>query len=289
MTTPVLRREPAREPKASCHQHWNSVAAHWKHWGPPLRPSPEDTAVMREAVLAWCHRSGRAAPRVLLLGVTPEIATMSWPTGTRLLAVDRSAEMIEIVWPGDVPGQREAMLGEWLAMPFANGQFDVVIGDGCFIHMAYPTGWRSLGKLLRRVLKDDGLLVLRFFVQGPVAESVEEVYADLRRGAIGSFHVFKWRLAVALQKSTDTGVCLHDIWENWEASRINPPELARQTGWIRESIETIRLYREKRVNHSFPTLDEAIATLQPSFRPDAIHRPGYELGIRCPIVVLRPS
>jgi hypothetical protein len=43
------------------------------------------------------------------------------------------------------------------------------------------------------------------------------------------------------------------------------------------------------VNHSFPTLDEAIATLQPLFRPETIHRPGYELGIRCPIVVLRPT
>ena len=274
--------------ETSCHGHWNSVAAHWKHWGPPLRPSPEDIAAMHGAVADWCIRSARNDPRVLLLGVTPEIATMPWPDGTRLWAVDRSAEMIELVWPGDLPGRREALFGEWLEMPFADAEFDIVIGDGCFIHMAYPVGWRSLAARLRRLLRDDGLMALRFFVQGAAKESVAEVYADLQRGAIGSFHAFKWRLAMALQESSDAGVCLHDIWLNWESSGLNAPELAHQTGWTRESIESIHLYREKRVNHSFPTLDEAIATLGPSFCPTAIHHPGYELGARCPIVGLRP-
>jgi SAM-dependent methyltransferase len=244
---------------------------------------------MRRAVLDWCRRSQRGDPRVLLLGVTPEIASMPWPEHTQLQAIDRSGEMIELVWPGDFPGRREARLGEWLQLPFADHEFDIIIGDGCFIHMDYPHGWRSLGKSLRRVLKDDGLLILRFFVQEGTRESIEDVYADLRRGAIGSFHAFKWRLAMAMQATSADGVCLHDIWENWISSGVSVPALSAQCGWAPESIQTIALYREKRVNHSFPTLDEAIATLQPSFRRDTVHHPGYELGGRCPIVTFRPA
>ena len=62
-------------------------ARHWNLLGPPLRPSRDDVAIL-EGVVQSLH----TAPRVLLLGVTPELATLAWPAGTELVAVDRVRE-----------------------------------------------------------------------------------------------------------------------------------------------------------------------------------------------------
>ena len=77
---------------------WAKVARNWKLLGPPLRPSQEDVRFSEEAVGAW--RGQGAPPRVLLLGVTPELYALPWREGTDFLAVDRTMEAIEAVWPG---------------------------------------------------------------------------------------------------------------------------------------------------------------------------------------------
>lgn len=283
---PLIER---MDPRGNCQEHWDSVAHQWKHWKPPLRPCAADIEMLRQSVWNGFSAERRNKLNVLLLGVTPEIAEMAWPEGTRLQAVDRSAEMIEVVWPGNVPGRREARQGQWLSLPFADRQFDVVVGDGCFIHMDYPHGWTALSRSLRRVIRDDGLMLMRFFVQGPDRETPEEVYLDLKRGDVESFHVFKWRLAMALQQSSAEGVRVHDVWQHWDRAAISMPELARQTGWPPESIRTITLYRDKQVTHTFPTLAEALDAVKPFFAVQLVQQPAYELGERCPIVTFRPA
>jgi hypothetical protein len=51
-----------------------------------------------EAVGTW--RGQGAPPRVLLLGVTPELMGCHGGRGQTFLAVDRTMEAIEAVWPG---------------------------------------------------------------------------------------------------------------------------------------------------------------------------------------------
>ena len=236
------------------------------------------------------HASQRSGGlKVLLLGVTPEIASMSWPAGTQLHAIERSAEMIAVVWPGDIPSRRQAVQGEWLELPFEAHEFDLIIGDGCFISMSYPDGYRSLTASLRRVLKADGLVILRFFAKETPYESAPDVYASLHRGDIGSFHAFKWRLAMALQPSPEAGVRLHDIWRNWADAGIPASELSARTGWTEDAIHTIELYRDKQARFTFPSLGDALAALTPGFTVEEIRHLGYELGSRCPVVSLRPT
>lgn len=86
--------------------HWPRHARQWALVGPPLRPGPDDVAATERAVAAWSAGEGRA-PRALVLGVTPELVTMAWPAGARVLAVDRSAAVIDAILPrGAASGDR---------------------------------------------------------------------------------------------------------------------------------------------------------------------------------------
>lgn len=79
--------------------HWLEAARLWQFLGPPLRPAAEDVGFLKDAVREWTAAQA-APPRVLLLGVTPEIYGLPWPEGTDFLAADRTQAMIDVVWPG---------------------------------------------------------------------------------------------------------------------------------------------------------------------------------------------
>ena len=54
-------------------------------------------------------------------------------------------------------------------------------------------------------------------------------------------------------------------------------------------MDTIRFYRGKDARLYFPTLDEFRGILNGLFEIVEVHRPQYELGERCPIVIARPT
>ena len=66
--------------------HWNQHAQQWQFVGPPLRPTREDVDLFVRLVDEGLPRARGLPPRAALLGVTPELATMPWPEGTRLAA-----------------------------------------------------------------------------------------------------------------------------------------------------------------------------------------------------------
>lgn len=262
------------------------MAQEWKHFGAPLRPCSEDVRQM-EKIIAEKY-SGDAGLRIQLCGVTPEIANMNWSVNSHLLAVEQSAEMIKEVWPGDLDSRRTAVQGDWLDTGSKRNHFDIVIGDGCFISFAYPQGYAALAKTVAEILKQDGLLLMRFFTQLEGKESSDNVFSELLAGNIGSFHAFKWRLAMSLQQSSRQGVCLHDIYRAWLDAAIDEASLMAQTGWSQEAIDTISLYKDKKNHFAFATLSEVHETLAEHFVQESIYFPQYELGDRCPIISLCP-
>ncbi len=266
---------------------WDSYARDWHLVGAPLRPSPSDVAIYERAIGGW--QAGRKrAPRALLLGVTPEIATLRWPPGTQLLAVDRSAGMIEHVWPARAAPHGVAARGDWLKLPLADGARDVAIGDNPFTRYRYPQGHRAMLASLRRVLSADGLLVLRYFCGADRPERPAQVFAELRAGRIGNFHVFKWRLAMALQRRLEEGVPWGAVWDAWHAEVRDPEALMRELGWRVELLRTIEVNRGSADRVTFPTYAEVLRVLGEAFEPVQKIVPDYELGERCPIVIARP-
>ena len=126
--------------------------------------------------------------------------------------------------------------------------------------------------------------MMRYFTRPEKSESLAQVFDDLFAARIGNFHVFKWRLAMALHGPVEQGVAVGDIWEAFTDAVSDRDALAAQLGWTRASIDTIDAYREVRTPYIFPTLTEIKAASAPYFGELSMDVPYYELGERCPLV-----
>ena len=261
---------------------WSSHARQWSLLGPPLRPSPEDVVAVERVA------SEVGATRLLLLGVTPEIATCALPPGADLTAVDVSEAMIAGVWPRSrVGASARALCADWREMPFPDGAMDFAVGDGVFTVVPYPEGARSLARELGRVLCPRGHLVVRAFVPPGARETPEAVVRDLLDGRIRSFHAFKWRLVMAGMPGGSASVKLADVWDAWHGLVADPHAAMRALGWDERLLATIEPYRDARTVYAFPSVEELVDLARDVFDLVAEHVPGYELGERCPTLVFR--
>lgn len=266
---------------------WPIHARQWPLLGRPLRPGPEDVAPI-EAEAASMHAVDPSAPlRALLLGVTPEIATMRWPAPTELLAVDRCAGMIALVWPtSGLPRDARAVRGDWRALPAGDGSIDLAMGDGSLTPVAWPDDYRAIVAELRRVVRVGGRCVLRLFAAPREREDLAAVARDLESGRIASFHAFKWRLAMAVADGAPN-VRLADVWAAWREVVRDPPALLARLGWPASLLATIDVYRDAPASYSFPPVDDVVRAFADGFVEVARHVPRYELGDRCPTLVFR--
>lgn len=227
---------------------------------------------------AAAQAAGGAA---LVLGVTPELVGMRWPAGVRVTAADRSRDVIDAVF-APAP-HAEAVCADWRALPAADGAYAIAVGDGSLSNLDFPGGYRAVAAELARVV--DGPVVLRLFAAPARAESLGAIAADLGAGRIGSFHALKWRLAMAVQPP-EANVRVSDIAAAFDELVADRAALVARTGWPRAVVDAIDVYRGSAVTYSFPTEAAATAALAPHWRPVARHVPGYELGARCPTIVL---
>jgi SAM-dependent methyltransferase len=218
---------------------------------------------------------------VLLLGVTPELFAMRWPL-TTVVAVDRSQEMLDLVWPGSRGAARRAA---WTALPLRAASCDIVLCDGGLHLLRYPTEQQALVAELCRVVPPGGACVFRLFVPPANREPVEAILADLRADQPLDINVIKLRMAMALQSSPDEGVRVRDVWH---AISAVAPDGARQ-GWSAGEMATLDAYRHSDAVYSFVTVDEVEALFgwRGSFALESVRFATYELGDRCPIVSLR--
>ena len=224
---------------------------------------------------------------MLVLGVTPELCSLTTLAGMRVIAMDRSREMIRAVWPGPLHRGDSAVCGDWRRLPFSDTSVDVVLSDGCLSTLSFPEGYMEVCAELRRVLAENGRCVARCFVQAETPEPLADVLGDLADGRVNGFHAFKWRLAMALQPEAERGVVLADVWDALQAAEPDLAALSRRIGWPIEVVRTIDAYRGVGASYAFPTLD-ALRRLfsEGGFAIlDVIH-PAYELGERCPSLIL---
>jgi len=270
------------------NSHWEDFAAVWHRVGPPLRPCPTDVDYVSSTVHAWHDAHAGRESAALILGVTPELAAMPWPHGCHVLGIDHHVGMIRRFWPAHGQPRRMVVRGDWREMPLAPHSIDVILADGCLTQLDFPAGYVSALTQAQRVLQPQGLFLARFFVQGEQAETLEALRAQLRAGAVSSFHEFKFRLALALQSEATQGIRLDDVWQAWQGLRELAQPLAGRPGWTPEATSTIEVYRASNSRYTFPTLDELRVVLSDFFVERSCVNLDYPFGANCPTLCLSP-
>ena len=264
---------------------WPEIARQWQEVGPPLRPVAEDARFVLEAVSEWGRQP--TPPRVLLLGVTPELYGLPWPAGTDFLAVDRTHAMIDVVWPGP----REAILcADWLAMGLPDCSRDIVLCDGGLHLLGYPEEQRRLVHLLANALSDEGLCILRLYVPPVEPDSPDGILADLLGGEIRDLNILKLRLWMSLLGSPDEGVELGTVWRAIHEVAPDLEALATRLGWPLEHTLAINAYRGSTARYFFLTVDQVLDLFcrdPGGFQLSDIRVPSYERGEQCPTLVLQ--
>jgi SAM-dependent methyltransferase len=231
----------------------------------------------------------KVSSTVIILGVTPELVHLPWPSHTRLLAFDHSADMIASVWRPHLTIRSSVLQGSWQNMPLPDKSADLVIGDGCFTVLPSTDACRAVLAESARVLKQTGLLVLRCFIRPEIPESFDDVLDAVHRGMIGSFHALKWRVAMAMTPDKEFTVVVKDIHAVFERLFPDRKQLAESTGWPLAVIDTIDAYKGMDTRYTFPTLS-VFRQLALSFVDVVEIRYGnYELAERCPIFSLKPK
>jgi len=254
--------------------HWREISRHWAQVGSPLRPSPADVAIIAEVARGWSHVHGRA-PRVLILGVTPELCRLPWPEGSVVRALDRSVDMVKAVWPGEPAA---ATCGDWLALDrfFPPASFDLICCDGGLGMLSHPAGQQSLARLMKEVLAPGGRVLLRLFVPPQERETPEAVLSDLRCGRVANMNVLKLRLLHALTPDLVTGVRLGEVYRRLIADEPDFEDLAARTGWPLEHIAAIGSYRGSDDRYHLVDAVQAEANLASAgLRLLARHGPAY--------------
>ncbi len=257
--------------------HWDTYDQSFSRLGAPQRPPPE-------AVRQFKHTLNPAGKLVLLLGVTPELRDLS----DHMVAVDSSPGMIAGVWPGN-DENRVALLGDWLDLPIDGASMDRVAGDGCLSAVDTREARCDLLAEMARVMKPDGTAAVRLFAGPEEFEDLEEIRQAALARSIESFHALKWHVAMACTtRDADRCIPVQKILHMIDDLFADREALSSATGWSRDSIDTIDLYRGSDMAYSFATADMLVEEASRSFEDVSLVATGdYPLSERCPLLVLR--
>ncbi|MFO1061284.1 MAG: class I SAM-dependent methyltransferase [Dongiaceae bacterium] len=266
--------------------YWDRRAESWRV-APPVSPSAPDAAWYEAVARRAAGAAGRPL-RALLLGVTPLIAAMAWPDGTRLLAADWSEAMLRRIWPaaGTPPGAAR-LQADWRALPFPAGSFDLVLGDGCLSAVGTAAAAAEVNREVRRVLRPGGLYGLRCFARPDPAPALEPLFAELRAGRIVNLDLFRWFLLMAVQGDDPDGVVLDAVWRIWRAQLPDAAALAQRFGWRPESLAIIEGWAGSAARYLFPdrALLERLAA--PGFARLSWELPDYQPAACFPRLLLQ--
>jgi len=255
---------------------------------PPSRVSPSDIECFEARARQAADALRKGTLDALMLGMTPAIAAMRWPEPTDLVALDWSSGMIRHQWPrSGLPRFAAPVQGDWRAMPLADACRDFAVGDCCQVSVDSFDDCAAYHAEVRRVLRPGGHFVQRCILRPEHAESPEAIFEQLFAGKMPNFEVFRRRLAMALHGSNRVGVRAGDVWRAWDEHVRDPRALLERYGWSSQTFETIDRWKGSEFRFPFPTLPEMLELAGPGFELIECDVPTYEMGERCPRLVMR--
>jgi hypothetical protein len=131
----------------------------WELTTVPIRPSEADLTHMTAQI-----KKRFAAPSVLILGMTPELVDMAHQLGAARIAVMELRLLGIEAYRQLVKAPFDAINGDWREFrPECAHAFDVILGHGPFIFLAFPDDWIATLRVVRRYLVPSGVVIMRHF------------------------------------------------------------------------------------------------------------------------------
>lgn len=274
---------------------WKHLAKSWVEVRSPLRPARAD--IERYEQLVSEVLASVVQPRVLLLGVTPELLLMRWPLDTHIVAVERDQAMIDQVYNKYFMYASEgvhlrALQKDWFSLKpddLFPGGVDLVIGDGCYTQLS-ASQYATLGEKIQWLMTANGRFIHRFFLKTE-NESVEKVLSDLEKPfAIDNFSAFKLRFLMACQDSFEEGVLLESVprvMNKW--LELRPWQQVKPQHMTQSEFGQIGAYVGSKRIYTFPSTRELMnGAIAPLRFTNIIHYgQAYELADRCVFGVMK--
>lgn len=261
---------------------WKHAARHWAQMGHPLRPGTADLRVITTWLADPEFRA--SALRAIVLGATPEYHALPWPLNTQVMAIDRSATMLQAIWPGPT-----SLRADWLNLPLAAAAVDLALCDGGLALQAWPLEQHALVTSMLRILRPGGLLILRCFVPPPIRESVESIRDDVRAGRHVNHNLVRLRLWMALQESPEKGVNNRTAWRALAAFEPRIETLASLLQVDADYLRAAVTDADERMFHfaDLATIVAMFCQAPGGFRLEEQHVADYPFAALCPTLVLR--
>lgn len=272
---------------ASSLDLWDAQLEIFKSMTPPLRPHKSEVAIVQQVVTARSEACIEKPLQALILGLTPEFVGLEWPREGRVVLVDHSPHVIGEFWPGDLPGRREAVVADWLDMPFQPAEFDLIIGDGVFNFMSYPDGYRAFAAALSRLLRPAGLMCVRIFNQAVPKEERARLAEEYQRSERIDHFGFRYRLATSLQERPEAGIHVSkDAVDRYLVDLgITLAEFYEKSGYVAPSVPPLPDDTGDSFRVSYPTDRQFVDQIGGFFEVRERLHGDYPLAHRTPIFV----
>jgi len=260
--------------------HWNHYQKSWQRVCAPLRPSSEDLKAFSSLVPKLPKQ-----PKILVLGVTPELVAIDWPIDATLYGVDKSEPFIHGIWKANPKCQSMAICANWFSIPFAEDSFDLIIGDGISPQLRYPDEYRQIAVVAHKLLKPGGFLALRNFLRPNEKQEENDLWASAHRNEYKNFSAFKWRLAHTLQDDPAKGIAIDTIYQSWQTHRAYWDNRKLPLPWPEADIATVEVYQGSTMRYVFLSEEETQAVYAEHFIFQHSNYGTYELASCCPVMI----
>ena len=260
---------------------WGTDTEVWRRISPPFLPRPQDLELFRRACPPGLL-DAENAPRILVLGMTPALVAGPWPARSEVHAVDFDQVMIDTQWQAREGVQWHC--ARWQEMPFADGCFDLVIGDCSFISLPGIADYQDVLREISRVSKPSAPLVMRFFMQSDPRLELATL-ADDAASRFADWTPLGRSLLIPIAASEEDGsLRITDIpgkvAERWArlddflVAMGQPPEDRELLAQIYQLEQRLNFPSEARIRKEFG----------PWYPDISFAYPDYDCGAFCPIV-----
>lgn len=132
----------------------------------PASPLVEEVGVFNKFLQKINKNKLSKNKKALVLGVTPEMRQLAFKYSYKLVSVDIDKNMIKAMKKFVKKRGKERIINDnWLNLKkyFSDSVFDMILADGSFNNLAFDD-YARLFKILHKLLKNDGVFVIRHFI-----------------------------------------------------------------------------------------------------------------------------